>query len=132
MLSPDAGHRHWDIIEGQGSLYHPAYAGVSLALLHGSQPDVIVLCHDPSRSEIMGYSGFKIPALKAAIDLNLQMGALTNPAIRCAGVSLNTAHLSEAAAAEILAETASALGLPAADPIRGGPAFDRLVEGCLG
>jgi len=132
MLSPDAAPSHWDIIEGQGSLFHPAYAGVSLALLHGSQPDVVVLCHDPGRTEIMGYSGFKIPPLKDAIALNLSMGALTNPAIRCGGISLNTAHLSEEAATDVLIATELALGLPAADPIRGGAAFARLVESCLG
>jgi len=132
MLSPDADESHWDIIEGQGSLLHPAYAGVSLALLHGSQPDVVVLCHDPRREEIVGYPGFKIPSLKDTIALNLALGALTNPMIRCAGVSLNTSHLSEAAAADVLAETERALGLPVADPIRRGPAFHRLVDSCLG
>ncbi len=132
MLSPDAEPAHWDIIEGQGSLFHPAYAGVSLALLHGSQPDVVVLCHDPRRVEIMGYSGFKIPPLRDAIALNLSLGALTNPKIRCAGVSLNTSHLSEEAASEVLLATERAVGLPTADPMRRGPAFDRLVDSCLG
>jgi uncharacterized NAD-dependent epimerase/dehydratase family protein len=132
MLSPDADPAHWDIIEGQGSLFHPAYAGVALALLHGSQPDVLVLCHDPRRVEIMGYSGFKIPPLGDAIALNLSLGALTNPKIRCGGVSLNTSHLSEAAASEVLMATERVLGLPVADPIRRGAAFERLVDCCLG
>ncbi len=132
MLSPDAAPSHWDIIEGQGSLYHPAYGGVSLALLHGSQPDVVVLCHDPQRPEIMGYAGFKIPPLKEVIALNLAMGALTNPKIRCGGISLNTSRLSEEAASEALLAAERAVGLPAADPIRRGPAFERLVDSCLG
>jgi len=132
MLSPDADQGHWDVIEGQGSLFHPAYAGVSLALLHGSQPDVVVLCHDPARSEISGYAGFKIPSLRDAIFLNLSLGARTNPNIRCGGISLNTAPLSPEAAAEVLMDTERALGLPAADPIRRGPTFERLVDSCLG
>ena len=59
-LSPDAAPSHWDVIEGQGSLFHPAYAGVTLGLVHGSQPDVLVLCHDLARREIADFPGFPI------------------------------------------------------------------------
>lgn len=131
LLSPDAGPEHWDVIEGQGSLFHPAYAGVSLGLLHGSQPDVIVLCHEPGREHLLGYPGYPTPRLADAIDMNLRMGALTNPAIRCAGVSFNTAAMEAAEADEVMARASRALGLPVADPMRGGPAFERLVDACL-
>ena len=131
ILSPDNDPGHWDIIEGQGSLFHPAYAGVSLALLHGSQPDVIVVCHEPTRLSILGYPGFALPSLEEAIGLHLMLGARTNPAIRCAGVSLNTSMLSDEDAGRVVAETAERSGLPAAAPVRGGTAFDRLVESCL-
>ena len=67
-LSPDNAPEHWDVIEGQGALFHPAYAGVTLGLLHGSQPDALVLCHDPSRESIEGYPEFPIPELQDAID----------------------------------------------------------------
>lgn len=130
-LSPDAPADHWDVVEGQGSLFHPAYAGVSLGLLHGSQPDVIVVCHQPGRTEIMGCPGFAIPSLEDTIDLNLKLGGRTNPAIRCAGISLNTAHMSEDQALAHFAEVSARLGMPAADPIRGGGAFDALVDACL-
>jgi uncharacterized NAD-dependent epimerase/dehydratase family protein len=131
MLSPDAVPSHWDVIEGQGSLFHPAYAGVSLALLHGSQPDVVVACHHWGRTMIAGHDGFDLPTIEQTIALNLQMGALTNPAIRCAGVSLNTSHLPKAEAAAVIAAESARLGLPVADPVRGGEAFERLVDACL-
>ena len=132
ILSPDAAPDHWDIIEGQGSLFHPAYAAVSLGLLHGSQPDVIVVCHQPGRTHLLGYPDYPIPTLDEAIDLNLRLGRRTNPAIRCGGVSLNTGHLDETESARVLDETARAVGLPAADPMRPGRRLDRLVESCLG
>lgn len=131
VLSPAAAPDHWDVIEGQGSLFHPAYAAVSLGLLHGSQPDVLVLCHEPGRESLLGYPEYATPSLTEAIALNLKLGSLTNPAIRCAGVSFNTSGMSEAEAEAIMAEASKVLGLPVADPVRGGPAFDALVEACL-
>lgn len=131
ILSPDAAASHWDVIEGQGSLFHPAYAGVSLGLLHGSQPDVIVLCHEPGRDFLLGYPEFPTPSLPLAIERHLTMGALTNQAIRCAGVSFNTAALSAADADALMQAASEKLNLPVADPMRGGPAFERLVEACL-
>ncbi|QBB70750.1 DUF1611 domain-containing protein [Pseudolysobacter antarcticus] len=131
MLSPDASENHWDVIEGQGSVFHPAYAGVSLALLHGSQPDVIVVCHQPGREHVLGHSQFRVPSIEETIALTLQLGRRTNPCIRCAGVSLNTAHLGEAEAEVLLASESLRLGCAVADPIRGGAAFDRLVQACL-
>jgi uncharacterized NAD-dependent epimerase/dehydratase family protein len=131
ILSPDAAPDHWDVIEGQGSLFHPAYAGVSLGLLHGSQPDVIVLCHEPGREHLLGYPDYPTPSLADAIALHLQMGSLTNPKIRCAGISFNTAALSAGDADKVINRASEAIGLPVADPIRGGTAFERLVEACL-
>src|SRR4029079_6880251 len=85
VLSPDAASDHWDVIEGQGSLFHPGFAGVTLGLLHGSQPDVFVVCHDPSRSTIMGLPGLELPTLAEVIELTVALGRRTNPTIRCAG-----------------------------------------------
>jgi len=131
MLSPDSPAQHWDVIEGQGSLFHPAYAGVSLGLLHGSQPDVIVVCHEPGRTHILGNPGYALPDIAETIDLNLRLGRRTNAAIRCAGISLNTSRLDGQAASRLLAEESARFGLPVADPIRGGAEFERLVEACL-
>ena len=131
MLSPDSTPEHWDVIEGQGSLFHPAYAAVSLGLLHGSQPDVIVVCHEPGRRCVLGHSSFSLPSVDETIDLNLRLGRRTNPAIRCGGISLNTVQLGAEAASRLLAEESRRLGLPVADPMRGGAEFDRLVDACL-
>lgn len=132
LLSPDAPEHHWDVIEGQGSLFHPAYAAVSLGLLHGSQPDVIVVCHEPGRTHILGYPSYPIPDIAETIELNLRLGRLTNAAIRCAGVSLNTSGLGADEAARMLSRESERLGVPVADPMRGGPPFERLVDSCLG
>ncbi len=132
ILSPDAAADHWDVIEGQGSLFHPSYACVSLGLLHGSQPDVIVVCHEPGRTGILGLEAFRLPSLPETIELNLMLGRRTNPAIRCGGISLNTARLSEADRNQVFEHAEAETGLPAADPMRQGPAFERLVQACLG
>jgi uncharacterized NAD-dependent epimerase/dehydratase family protein len=131
ILSPDAAPEHWDVIEGQGSLSHPSYAPVSLGLLHGSQPDVFVVCHEPGRKHMVGNPHYPMPSIAETIDLTLRLGRRTNPAIRCAGVSLNTARLEAAAARELLARESQQLGLPTADPIRQGPEFKELVDACL-
>lgn len=131
LLSPDAPRAHWDVIEGQGSLFHPAYAAVSLGLLHGSQPDVIVVCHEPGREHLLGYPGYPVPTLEETIDLNLCLARRTNPAVRCAGVNLNTSSLEADAANRLLREERERLGLPVADVMRGGEPFDTLVESCL-
>ena len=131
MLSPDADAAHWDVIEGQGSLFHPAYAGVSLALLHGSQPDVVVVCHEPGRTHVLGHPGFALPSLEETIELALRLGARTSPGIRCAGISLNTARLDAGAAQRLIDQESERLGVAVADPLRGGASFERLVEACL-
>lgn len=131
MLTPDAADDHWDVIEGQGSLLHPSFAGVSLALLHGSQPDVIVVCHQPGRERILGHEDYAVPSLAETIELHLLLGRRTNPAIRCGGVCLNTGRLTPHEADALIAHESSRLGLPVADPIRGGAAFDRLIDDCL-
>lgn len=131
LLSPDAATEHWDVVEGQGSLFHPAYAGVSLGLLHGSQPDVIVMCHEVGRDRVLGLPEYATPSIREAIELTLALARRTNPEVRCAGVSLNTARLDDAQARAVLQEQRRELGLPVADPLRPGLEFDRLVDSCL-
>ncbi|HEX3913300.1 MAG TPA: DUF1611 domain-containing protein [Steroidobacteraceae bacterium] len=131
ILSPAAAAEHWDVIEGQGSVFHPSYAGVSLGLLHGSQPDVIVVCHDMDRKEMLGHPGFPLPEVADTIDLNLRLGRRTNSAIRCAGISLNTSSLTAQDAARLLETQSAHFGLPVADPMRAGGPFERLVDACL-
>jgi len=128
-LSPAAAPSHWDVIEGQGSLFHPAYAGVTLGLLHGSQPDVLVLCHDLARTEIADYPGFAIPSYEQAFEAYLTAAHLTNREARFAGVSLNTSALGDPEARRALAELATRLSLPCCDPIRTGvtPIVDRIL-----
>ena len=117
MLSPDAAPGHWDVIEGQGSLFHPAYAGVSLALLHGSQPDVMVLCHDPSRLRLNAFPHYAVPELTDAVSRYREAARLTNPCARVAAISLNTSMLRPNARSDVLSETAAKLRLPCFDPM---------------
>lgn len=131
LLSPAAAPDHLDVIEGQGSLLHPAYAAVSLGLLHGSQPDLFVVCHDPTRTRVLGHDAHGLPSIETVIAQTIALGRVTNPDIRCAGISLNTSSLSNEVAEAEIAATAERLGLPVADPMRGGPAFERLLDACI-
>ena len=121
---------HIDIIEGQGSIFHPSYAGVALGLLHGSQPDRFVVCHETGRTHVLGHSEFPLPSIEQVIEQTIALGRLTNPDIRCAGISLNTARLDAAGAQREIDTVGKRLSLPVADPMRGGPAFERLLDAC--
>jgi uncharacterized NAD-dependent epimerase/dehydratase family protein len=125
-LSPDNDPDHWDIIEGQGSLFHVSYSGVTLALIHGGQPDALVLCHEPTRDHMRGLPGYQLPSMVAVRDLALSLAKVANPACQVVGISVNTQHLSEAEAKTYLATVESELGLPAVDPFRHGA--ERLVD----
>src|SRR5262249_29982381 len=125
-LAPANVPDHWDLIEGQGSLFHASYAGVSLGLLHGAQPDVLVLCHEPTRRHMRGLPHYKLPDLQRCIDANVQAARLTNPAVRCIAASINTGNLSESEAASYLQEMERRLGMPAVDPFRTG--VGRIVD----
>lgn len=115
---PDAGH--WYLIEGQGSLFHPSYAGVSLGLLHGAQANCLILCHDPNRSHIRGLPGYPLPDIETCIKRNEEAAQLTSPLSRVVGLSINTSHLDEAAAIGYLQEVERKYGMPATDAYRFG------------
>ncbi len=119
-LCPENEADHWDVIEGQGSLSHPSYAGVTLGLIHGAQPDAMALCHEPTRSHMRGLVHQPMPDLAEAIELNERAARLTNPAARCIGLALDTSRLEEAAANSLIQETAARIGLPCVDPVRNG------------
>lgn len=129
ILSPDAAPDHWDVIEGQGSLFHPAYAGVTTGLIHGSQPDVLILCHDPKRTHIASVEGYPLPSLQDAATLNLMTARLTNPQVRLAGISLNTSTLTTEQRARVFAETSDSMQVPCFDPIRS--SLDDVLERVL-
>lgn len=128
-LTPEAEPGHWDVVEGQGSLFHPSFAGVSLGLLHGSQPDAFVVCHEPTRRTMRNVDT-PISEISDVIDMTIALGKLTNPAITCVGLAINTAALDDAEATRLIAETGDRYGLPACDPIRTGvdPIVARIVE----
>jgi uncharacterized NAD-dependent epimerase/dehydratase family protein len=129
-LSPSAAPDHWDIIEGQGSLYHPAYAGVTLGLLHGSQPDHFIVCHEAGRSHLLGFADHRVGDIAALIDLTVTLGRIVSPAIRCSGISLNTARLDEKSARAEMDRLSAQHNLPVCDPVRFDVTaiVDRLIE----
>ncbi len=119
-LAPENTPDHWDIIEGQGSLFHPSFAGVSTGLLHGAQPDFLVLCHEPTRTHMRGLPHYALPDLQECMDQNLQVARLTNRRVRFAGIAVNTAALAEKEAREYLDKLQNTYALPAVDPYRMG------------
>ncbi len=127
-LSPANEPDHWDLIEGQGSLFHASFAGVSLGLLHGAQADALVLCHEPTRRHMRGLPEYPVPELTVCIEANLAAARLTNPAARFVGVSVNTSHMAADEAEPLLRHIERHLNLPAVDAFKDGvaPILDRL------
>lgn len=121
-LSPDADADHWHVVEGQGSLYHTSYAGVTLGLIHGSQPDALVICHDAARKTARGLGAKGLPSFKEVIDAGLWAARNVNPDVKVVGISINTKSLDQAAALKLLKETEDAHGLPTVDAVRTGVA----------
>jgi uncharacterized NAD-dependent epimerase/dehydratase family protein len=121
-LTPDAEPDHWDHIEGQGSLFHVSYSGVTMALIHGGQPDALILSHEPTRSHMRGLPGYELPTLEALRDTALPLARIANPACEVVGISINTAAMGEDEALSYLEATEKRMGLPTIDPFRQGAA----------
>jgi uncharacterized NAD-dependent epimerase/dehydratase family protein len=117
QLVPGRSDDSWDLIEGQGSLFHPSFAGVSLGLLHGAQPTALVLCHEPGRPHMRGIPGRALPDLAECLEANLAAARLTSPDVRAVGICLNTAGMEREAARRLCDGTGDRLGLPCTDPV---------------
>lgn len=125
-LTPDNEDDHWDLIEGQGSLFHVSYSGVTMALIHGGQPDALILCHEPTRQHMRGLPDYALPSLETLRDTALPLAKVANPACEVVGISVNTQHMSEADAQAYLTKVEADMGLPTTDPYRFGSG--KLVE----
>ena len=130
QLAPARTDDGWDLIEGQGSLFHPSFAGVSLGLLHGAQPTALVLCHEPGREHMRGIPGRALPDLSECLEANLAAARLTSPDVQAIGLCLNTSNMEPDAARRLCASTADSLGLPCTDPVAFGvdPIIDQLCS----
>ena len=116
-------------VEGQGSLVHPAYSGVTLGLIHGSTPHAFVLCHKVGETEVVGYPGHRLPSLAELIELHERI-ALPRRKARVLAVVLNTHGLDERDARAAVAAAEEETGLPADDPVRFGAA--KLADALIG
>ena len=127
-LCPENDADHWDVIEGQGSLFHASYAGVSMGLLHGAQADTLIMCHEPTRIHMRGLPDYPLPDLGVCIRANEEAARLTNPDAVCVGIAVNTHALAPDKAELFLKKTEDKHGLPTVDPVTTGvaPIVDRL------
>jgi uncharacterized NAD-dependent epimerase/dehydratase family protein len=119
-LTPDNDDDHWDMIEGQGSLFHVSYSGVTMALIHGGAPDALILSHEPTRPHMRGLPGYRMPSLEALRDMALPIARIANPKAQVVGISVNTVAMSEDEALSYLESVEKRMGLPTADPFRQG------------
>jgi len=119
-LTPDNDPDHWDLIEGQGSLFHVSYSGVTMALIHGGAPDALILSHEPTRTHMRGLPGYTLPSLEALRDMALSLAQVANPDCQVVGISVNTQKMPEDEAHAYLAKLEAEMNLPATDPFRFG------------
>ena len=119
-LAPANDAAHWDLIEGQGSLFHPGYAAVTLGLVHGAQAEALVLCHEPGRRHPVDTPAVELPDLPTCVEEYERAARLTRSDARVVGVALNTSSMTPEAAAGELESVARQLGLPTCDPVRTG------------
>ena len=129
QLAPARDDNGWDLIEGQGSLFHPSFAGVSTGLLHGAQPAALVMCHDPTRRVMRGLERRAPPELGECVEANIQTAQLTSPDVRMVGIALNTSALDHNEAVAACLRVQDEHGLPCTDPHRMGvePILDLLL-----
>jgi uncharacterized NAD-dependent epimerase/dehydratase family protein len=125
-LTPDNDPDHWDLIEGQGSLFHASFSGVTMALIHGGQPDALILSHEPTRRHMRGLTDYSLPSLETLRDTALPLAQIVNPTCQVIGVSVNTVGMGEDEALVYLDGVEKRLGLPTVDPFRQGAG--RLVD----
>ena len=128
-LTPDNDPDHWDLIEGQGSLFHVSYSGVTMALIHGGQPDALILAHEPTREHMRGLPGYSLPGLEEVRDMALALARVANPACEVVAISVNTQAMTDDEAKAYLSDLETRMGLPATDPYRfgAGKLVDALV-----
>ena len=128
IFSPANDPGHWDVIEGQGAIFHPGFLQVTIGLLVGSQPDAFIVCHDPVRETVSGWPDFPLPTIDQVIERTVLIGGLTNPGIRCVGLALNTSSLLPSERLSILRRHAEQTSLPCVDPLIDGvaPIVDRI------
>ncbi|MCT4557908.1 MAG: DUF1611 domain-containing protein [Pelagimonas sp.] len=125
-ITPDNDEDHWDIIEGQGSLFHVSYSGVTMALIHGGQPDALILSHEPTRAHMRGLPDYTPPSLEAVRDMALALAKVANPECQVLGISVNTQHMNDEEALAYCQKVEGEMGLPTVDPFRHGAG--RLVD----
>ncbi len=130
LLSPNAKKDHWDVIEGQAAFFHP-WGGVTLMLVQGSQPDVMVLCHNPARKSLLHLEHFPIREIPEYIEAYERAAKFTNPKAKVEAISLNTSEFKDKKEAIALIQNfEKKYKLPCFDPIFTdvGPFVDILIE----
>jgi D-glutamate N-acetyltransferase len=138
MVCAAADQADWVVVEGQGSLTHPGFSAVTLGLLHGSGPGLMVLCHDVARGVMKGYEAERLPlrSLRECVSIYEDAAGWRRPPgyapARVACVALNTGAVAEEVALDAIRAAAAETGLPAGDPIREGrDGADRLARALM-